>query len=96
MKTTDTESVAIVAEDTKAVAVAIVAEEAAPEAVTSRVDEAVWFVAHLVSVALMTAAGAVVALFAIMVLVLFAPVFLVLFAVALRRHDVARLRTASA
>jgi hypothetical protein len=76
--------------------IALVAEAAAPVQVTSRVDEAVWFLAHLVSVAVVTAAGAVVALFAILTLVLFAPVFLVLFAAALRRHDVARLRTASA
>jgi hypothetical protein len=76
--------------------IALVAEEAAPAQVTSRVDEVVWFLAHLVSVVVMTAAGAVVALFAILALVLFAPVSLVLFAVALRRHDVAQLRAASA
>ncbi len=83
MKTTESESVALVTE-----AVAPV------QVTTSRVDEAIWFVAHLVSVAAMTAAGAVVALFAIMALVLFAPVALVLFAIGLRRVDAARSRGA--
>jgi hypothetical protein len=82
MKTTDSESIALVT------------EAVAPAQVTSRVDEAVWFVAHLVSVAVITAVGTVVALFAIMALVLFAPVFLVLFVAGLRRIDVERSRGA--
>jgi uncharacterized membrane protein len=82
MKTTDPESIALVT------------EAAAPVQVSSRVDEVIWFVAHLASVAAITAAGAVVALFAVMALVLFAPVFLVLFAVGLRRIDASRSRGA--
>ncbi len=59
-----------------------------------RPEAVVWFAAHLVAVAAMTALGAVVALATITIAVLLAPVTLALFAAALRRHD--RLMTARA